>query len=44
VAHYDDLIMKYLNVIHVKPLPFHVLKLHYVYKGEIFKEGFHALK
>ena len=44
VAHCAELIMKCLNVIHVDHLPFHVLQLHYVHKGEIFKEGFHVLK
>ena len=33
-----------VNVIHVDPLPFHVLKLHYVHRGEFFKKGFHVLK
>ena len=40
VAHYDELIMECLNVIHVDAFPFHVLKLHYVHKGEIFKKDF----
>jgi len=44
MAHCAELIMKCLNVIHVDPLPFHVLKLHYVHKGEFFKEGFQVLK
>jgi len=44
VAHCDELIIKCLNVIHVDPFAFYVLKLHHVHKGEIFKEGFHVLK
>ena len=44
MAHCVELIMKCLNVIHVDPLPFDVFKLHYVHKGEFFKEGFHVLK
>jgi len=44
VSHCTELTMKCLNVIHVDPLPFHVLKLHYVNKGEFFKEEFHVLK
>ena len=44
VAHCDELIMKCSNVIHVDPFPFYVLKLHYVHKGEIFKEGLYVLK
>jgi len=44
VAYCNELIMKCLNVIYVDPFPFHVLKLHYVHKGEIFNEGFHVLK
>ena len=44
VADCDELIMKCLNVLHVGPFPFHVFKLHYMHKGEIFKEGFHVLK
>ena len=44
VAHCDELIMKCLNVLYVDPFPFHVLKLHYVHQGEIFKEGFYVLK
>ena len=40
----DELIMKCLNGLHVDPFPFHAFKLHYMHKGEIFKEGFHALK
>ena len=44
VAYCDELIIKCLNVIDVDPFPFHVFKLHYMHKGEIFKEGFHVLK
>ena len=44
VAHDDELIMKCLNLLHVNPFPFHILELHYMDKGEIFKEGFHVLK
>ena len=40
VAHCAELTIKCLNVIHVDPLPFHVLKLHYVHKGEILKKDF----
>jgi len=42
VAHCAELIMKRLNMVHVDPLSFHVLKLRYVHKGEFFKEGFHV--
>ena len=38
------IVMNCLHVLHVDPFPFHVLKLRYVHKGEIFKEGFHVLK
>ena len=44
MAHCIELIMKCLNVIYVNPFPFDVLKLHYVHKGEFFKEGFNVLK
>ena len=43
MAHCVELIMKCLNVIYVDPLPLDVLKLHYVQRGEFFKEGFHIL-
>jgi len=38
VAHCVELIMKSLNVIYVHHLPFDVLKVHYVHKGEFVKE------
>ena len=44
MAHCVEMIMKEFNVIYVNPLPFHVLKLHSVHKGEFFIEGFHVLK
>jgi len=40
VAHCDELIMTCIYVSHVDPFAFHVLKLHYVNKGEIFKKDF----
>ena len=44
MAYCIEMIMKCLNVIYVDPLPFQVLKLHSVHKGEFFKERFHVLK
>ena len=41
VAYSAELIMKHLNVLCAKSLPFYLIEVHLVSEGEFEKEGFH---